>query len=233
MRRLHVRLRVLCAAVCLLGAPFSHAAGLSAGTTLYPAPGEPDPTVGAPLASMSMPFSAAPLYSGTLVSEVYNNDTSNPYGGLTFVYQLSNDLVSLDDIHRLTINDFSGFLVDASYQTGSGLAATLIDRSAAGTVGFGFFSSPVGPGAITPGLTSALLVLQTNSSTYESTFASVINGTVTSVPSFSPAAQIPEPSSATLLALGAGALAGHAYRRRRASRRRGNPNQVCPAYSRD
>jgi hypothetical protein len=84
--------------------PLGQAATLLAGATLYPAPGEPDPTVGAPLVSMNVPFSAAPLYTGTLKSAVYKNDSSNPYGGLTFVYQVSNDLVSLDPIHHLTIN---------------------------------------------------------------------------------------------------------------------------------
>ena len=166
---------------------------LLSGATLYPAPGEPDPTVGAPLASMSVSFSAAPLYTGTLKSEVYNNDISNPYGGLTFVYQVSNDLASLDPIHRLTINNFSGFSIDASYQIESGLEATLIDRSAAGTEGFAFFAFPVGPGEIAPGHTTGLLVLQTNASTFVPTFASVIDGTVTSVASFSPAPRIPEP----------------------------------------
>ncbi len=219
MKTFHLANCILCVAACLWCAEVCHATPLLAGATLYPAPGEPDPTVGAPLASMSVPFSAAPLYSGTLKSEVYNNDISNPYGGLTFVYQVSNDLVSLDPIHRLTINNFSGFSIDASYQIGSGLAATLIDRSAAGTVGFGFFGSPVGPGAIAPGITTALLVLQTNASTFVTTFASVIDGTVNSVPSFSPSHQIPEPSGAILLALGAGGLAVYAYRHRRPSRR--------------
>ena len=47
-----------------------------------------------------------------------DNYITNPFGGLTFVYQVSNDLVSLDAIHRLTINNYSGFSVDASYQIG-------------------------------------------------------------------------------------------------------------------
>src|SRR6185295_19080645 len=138
------------------GAPACRAAPLLAGATLYPAPAEADPTVGAPLASISVPFSAAPLYTGTLKSEVNDNDSTNPYGGLTFVYQISNDPGSLDPIHRLTINNFAGFLIDASYQPGSGVGATLINRSFAGTVGFAFFASPVGPGEIDPGTTAAL-----------------------------------------------------------------------------
>lgn len=220
MRMLPLWTCIFCA-TCLLGASIGQASPLIVGSPLYPAPGETDPVVGAPLASISMPFSAAPLYTGTLVSEVYNNDTSNPYGGLTFVYELSNDLVSLDPIHRLTINNFASFLIDASYQVPTAaLVPSLIDRSAAGTVGFHFIPNPPGVGDLTPGSTTALLVLQTNASTYVPTFASVIDGTVTSVPSFSPAPIVPEPASILLMAVGAGCLfvAAYRYRPRRARR---------------
>lgn len=220
MRMLQLGTCIFCAA-CVLGASVGQASPLLVGSPLYPAPGEPDPVVGAPLASISMPFSAAPLYTGTLISEVYNNDTSNPYGGLTFVYQLSNDFVSLDAIHRLTINNFSGFLIDASYQIPTAaLVPSLIDRSLAGTVGFHFIPNPPGVGELSPGLATPLLVLQTDASTYVSTFASVIDGTVTTVPSFSPAPIVPEPASILLMAIGAGGLLLAACRRgsRRARR---------------
>jgi hypothetical protein len=214
MKLLHLWTCIVGVAACLLCLPSSHADTLNAGTTLYPAPGEGDPIVGAPLASINVPFSTA-LYSGTLLSEVYDNDITNPYDGLTFVYRLTNDPGSLDDIHRLTINNFADFQIDASYQDTAGLAATLITRSNVGTVGFAFFGDPLGPGDLSPGLTSALLVLQTDAQTFVPTFASVINGTITSVDSFSPEPIVPEPSTAVLLAMGAAGAASQAYRRRR------------------
>jgi hypothetical protein len=157
------------------------------------------------------PFVAAPLYSGVLTSTVYS-DPGNALGGLTFVYELSNDFVSLDSIHRLTINDFAGFTVDASYQTPTvNLAPTLITRSAAGTVGFAYFGFPVGPGDITNGVITARMVLETDAPVAVSTFASVINGTVSSVPSYAPA-PVPEPTGIVLMLIGASALAGYAIR---------------------
>src|SRR3954469_16704601 len=81
---------------------------------------------------IAVPFSSA-TFHGTLTSTVIAGDTSNPYGGLTFTYLISNSAVGapIGDIDRLTINDYAGFLVDASYQTpATGLPPTLVDRDA-------------------------------------------------------------------------------------------------------
>jgi hypothetical protein len=143
-----------------------------------------------------------------LTSTVLSGDPTNPLGGLTFTYLITNDATSSDSIDRLTINSYTGVGVDAGFDPPPGVAPTLINRSVTGdTVGFSFFGPPFGPGELLPGSGSTLLVVRTDSPLFAPTFASVINGTVTSVASFAPTA-VPEPSSLTLLALGivAGAL---------------------------
>jgi hypothetical protein len=211
--------------VCALIVGFAsaaEAAPLAPGGFLFPVPGEPDPGPSALVDFMSQPFSGAPLFSGVLNSTVLS-DPANPLAGLTFVYEISNDLVSLDSIGRLTINSFAGWLVDASYQIPAvNLSPSLVDRSVAGTIGFRFQDQPPGSsGVLAPGMTSALLVLETNAPAYTTTFASVINGTVATAPTFSP---IPEPAGIVLLASGSCALASFAYR----WRRRAGSGAVCP-----
>ena len=138
-------------------------------------------------------------FNGTLISTVYSGDTSNPYGGLTFTYELiNNNSPPAGDIDRLTINDYTGFLVDASYQSPAiGVLPTLVDRDGTGDVmGFSFINLPgnLGHGPLHAGSNSALLVLQTNALLYQPTFASVIDGSVASVPSFAPRPTFPSPA---------------------------------------
>ena len=77
------------------------------------------------------------------------------------------------------------------------MAPTLIDRSNMGdVVGFSFLAPippPVnlGNGVVSPGSTSAVLVVQTDSLVFHSTVAAVIDGSTGTVPSFAP---VPEPS---------------------------------------
>jgi hypothetical protein len=157
---------------------------------------------------IAVPFTSA-TFHGTLTSTVYAGDASNPYGGLTFTYLLTNSNTGtpVGDIDRLTINDYAGFLVDASYQSPtSGLAPTLVDRDGPGNVmGFSFLTLPghLGNGPLHAGMTSALMVLQTDALSFQPTLASVIDGSVTSVASFAPSANIPEPSTLVLTAIGA------------------------------
>jgi hypothetical protein len=170
---------------------------------------------GAPLA-----FSSA-TFAGTLTTTVISGDTSNPYGGLTFTYLLTNDLASTHAIERLTINGYSGFLVEANYQTPtSDQIPTLFDRSAGlgDTVGESFYNPIIslpgfGNGVLSPGATSALLVLQTDAQFYQLSTANVIDGSVATVATFAPVPAIPEPSSIALASLGFIGLA--LWRRRR------------------
>jgi len=214
---------LLCALSLVLFVTFtSHAsAALMAPGASILASGEPDPTGGVVVGSTGpLPFATA-NYSGTLDSTVLLGDPSNPFGpgSLTFTYRLVNNAVSSGEIDRLTINDFGGFLVDASYQVPAvGLSPTLMSRSGPGdVVGFTFIGAPLGAGVLTPGSVTALLVVQTDSTKFGGTLASVINGQVTTVASFAPGGLgggIPEPCSVVLAAIGFIGLAPLARRKR-------------------
>ena len=183
------------------------------GTSLVPVIGEPDPTGGTTVAWMSQPFNSPGFYSGTLTSVVISGDPSNPYGGLTFVYIINNEPTSRHSLGRLTVNGYGGFLVDASFKSPVALGDTapaIADRDAVGDmIGFSFFAGLNGSNRVLPGGVSAMLVLQTNATSWTDTFASVINGNVVTVPTFSP---VPGPGAAALGVIG---LAAASRRRRR------------------
>jgi hypothetical protein len=156
------------------------------------------------------------LYSGSLISTVLAGDPTNPFsgvGGLTFTYQINNNTLSIDKIDRLTISDFNPSVADGGY-SGAGLPPSLMDLSLAGTVGFSFLVSPPGVGELMPGMSSALLIVRTSSTTFTPVLASVINGSVTTVSSFAPTV-VPEPSSLSLLGIGALGLAVRSLRNHR------------------
>jgi PEP-CTERM motif len=202
-------MRVLTILLVLASATLAQAAPMNPGDTLFPAPGEPDPVGAALVVSSGALGFASANYTGTLTSNVYTNDASNPYGlgALTFTYLVADDATSINSLERLTVNGYTGFLTDASYQTpAAGVAPTLIDRGTADVVGFSF--AGFGPGVILPGQHSALLVVQTNATSYTTTIASVQDGTIAQVATYSPA---PEPASLALTAIGLLAVA----RRRR------------------
>ncbi len=203
----------LCLCVlCFLTAKEACAAALASGAVLVTSLWETDPIAGAPVDVRIQPFSSPGSLSGRLISEVLSGDPSNALGGLTFVYTLVNDGASgPHSIGRLSVDDFAGWQVDASYQTTSvGIAPGSIDRQPSGdVVGFNFLPTASDPltGFLAPGDTSRKLVLQTNALAYTSVLASIINGGVTQAASFGPA-PVPEPSTFLLAALaGIGLLA--------------------------
>ena len=166
-------------------------------------PAEPDPLGGTTINSISVPF-VAPTFSGTLVSKVISGDLSNPFaGGLTFTYELSNNSISPDPIDRFTLSSYLGFLVDASYASGALLSPVVpsnVTRNASGNqISFNF----TGPfeGTLVPGASSPLLVLQTSATTYQNSFAAIINSSSVNVATFAPLA-VPEPAAGALLLLG-------------------------------
>jgi hypothetical protein len=175
-------------------------------------PAEPDPIGAGLVASLSMPFSA-PTFSGTLISKVWNNDASNPFGPgfLTFTYELRNDAVSPDPIDRFTLSSYAGsqvFQTDASYQ-GPGLLPAIVPTSVVrnptgNQISFNF----TGPfqGTLLPGSSSPVLVIQTDSQGYQNSIAGIINSSSANVATFAPLA-VPEPASAALLLLGGLAFA--------------------------
>ncbi len=173
---------------------------------------ENHPVGGSVVTSSVQPFATA-NYTGLLTSKVISGDTSNAYGGLTFTYQLTNDVGSANAITRLTINGFTAYATNMSYKLGTGTTApTINDRdSSGGVAGFAFLGQPIGVGVLAAGTTSELLVIQTNATGYINRIANVSNGAVSQVNAIGPSGAItPEPTS--LAALGVVSLV---LRRRR------------------
>lgn len=145
------------------------------------------------------------LFSGTLTSSVWSGDTSNPFGGLTFTYQLSSALSSINSIDRLTLNRFSGFSTDVGYN-GTGIIPSRVSRTVNGDlIAFVFEDANFLP-TLAPGTSSPILVIQTSSSVWATGNASIIDGATVNVAAFVPLA-VPEPATAGLLLLGAAVLA--------------------------
>ena len=223
MTTLNLVRRILTAfvvAVALIASTVSPAqsAALVPGSVLLPAAAEPDPVGATLLASTgAVPVVVPGAFTGTLTTSVYSPDPSNPLGGLTFTYLLANDASSANSIGRLTVGDFLGFSTDANYQFPvAGVAPASIDRNVAGdVVGFNFVPTPIDPstGFLSPGATSARLVVQTNAPFFMPSTANLIDGGVTTVASLGPAI-VPEPSTVALT-IGALTTLGVARRRRR------------------
>jgi len=189
--------------VVAIGVYSVNAAPLAPGSSIG-LPAEPGPTGGSTLGSISVPF-VAPTFSGTLISKVISGDTSNPFsGGLTFTYELSNNPFSPDPIDRFTLSSYLGFSVDASYPAGalvSSIVPTSVTRNPNGNqISFNY----TGPfeGTLLPGSSSVLLVLQTSATSFQNSFAAIINSSSVNVATFAPLA-VPEPGTAALLLLGA------------------------------
>lgn len=200
----------------VLAAP-THATPLAAGGLLLPVPQAANPLDGSTIDSLSSGFVAPGSLSGTLRSLVIDNDSANPLGGLTFIYQIDNDGVAgAHSIGRLAIDSFSGFSTDVSYLVAANeVAPVYSDRGSNGAVvGFNFFpyEGDSNTGFLTPGKISAVMIVHTNATNYQNVMANVINGGISSAESFGPV--VPEPSTAALLGLGIGA-AGLIARRRR------------------
>lgn len=210
-------------AACLLTTAPAYAVILPAGSAVVaPGEAEPDGASNLLLSTGPVPF-AAPGYTGTLTSSVYDGDATNPFGptALTFTYLLTNGPLSTHELHRMTVSSFQSFATDVSYSTlSAGLPPTFIDRNPLGdVVGFSF-PTPippvlVGPGALAPGLTSALMIIQTNATLFVFTTASVINGSTTGVLSLAPDVLVPEPSTLVLGTLGLIGTVAIAIRKRR------------------
>jgi VPDSG-CTERM motif len=195
--------------------------GLAEATLLPPGGSGPPDVFGSfagatVLASATNTFSTFPsgLAHGSVTAAVFS-DPTNVFGAgdLTFVYQISNDATSIDNVMRGTGINFTGFMTDVGYTTvgstipGGGfvngtVAPILVDRSVGGdTVGFNFDSFP---GGLRPGLTSYVLVIQTNAHSFTSGFFNVIDGGVATVAAFQPAV----PDGGTTVALLGIALGG-------------------------
>ena len=171
---------------------------------------ESEPVGATLLQSSSVPFTA-PTFSGTLLSQVWTGDTANPLGGLTFTFQIGNDLISPDAIDRVTLGGYSRFAVDASYDL-PGILTTSVTRSASGNqVSFNF----AGPfqGTLVQGGTSAILILQTDALAWQPGLAAIINSSSVNVPTFAPALAVPEPSLTAMVLVGGALLGAFRFRK--------------------
>src|SRR2546421_11147327 len=79
-------LLVLLASVCSIIVAQGVSAPLAPGGFVFPPPVGVNPT-GTLLATTTTPFLSASL-NGTLISQVFSNDTTSLRGGLTFTYQI-------------------------------------------------------------------------------------------------------------------------------------------------
>jgi hypothetical protein len=205
-------LAVLLSAMLVSSAPAS-ASILAVGGTQFPVSAEEGPTSATLIAGgVAVPF-AGLQYTGELISAVYNNDTSNPFGmdKLTFTYELSNDATSAHELHRFTIPGFANTQTDVSFTPlvppvgPARITPALADRLPPDVVGFAFVDGH-GYVSIGPGRRSQTLVIQTDATAFAPVTASVIDGSVATVSSFAPVTAIPEPSALVLLVAGGGAL---------------------------
>ena len=139
-------------------------------------------------------------YSFTLNTAVYSSPGNTFCAGcLTFAYQISNAATSTDTIGRVSISNFSSWQTDVGISTGGMPAAGgtafptgtdapgFVDRNTDDAIGFQFSSTPFS-NAIPPGDTSAVLVVDTNARNFTAGKVNVIDGSVTTVDAFQPAA---------------------------------------------
>jgi len=159
---------------------------------------EIDPLGGVVVAGPSASPLVGTAFTGTLTTTVIQGDASNPFGGLTFVYQVANSPHSADGIVRLPVTGYGNWLTDMSFQPGLGLPPTAMDRSLTGdVVGYSFVGPPVGPTVLLPGTVSELLIVQTDAAAWTTTTGNGIEGIISTGPIYVPT--IPEPATLALL----------------------------------
>lgn len=193
--------------VVVVGTVPTQAALLGAGSTITMSL-EAESVCATIVTTASVPF-ASPNFAGTLVSTVWSHDVSNPFGGLTFTYQVFNDGLDgqgsstshqfnhgSDTLDRLTFSSYLGFLTDVNC-SGVGIVPFNAVRNGSGSQISFNFRDPPEQSTLTPGHRSPLLIIQTDSAFWQNSIAMVVNANTVNVATFAPAA-VPEPASATL-----------------------------------
>lgn len=154
-------------------------------------------------------------FTGTLLSQVYSDPNT---GGLDFLYQVTNNQTSSDDIANVNLSNFSVFTTDADYITGSGaVSPTSASRfgsvaNPGKTVGFAFTSVQIAPGQ-----NSTDLLVETNAENYMMGLGTVSDGGSGSSGADAPdvgmlMTNVPEPATFSAIVIAGGMLLG---RRRR------------------
>ncbi len=148
-------------------------------------------------------FSSASL-SGKLMSKVWADDESNPFGGLTFSYRLVNTGECEDFLGWFSLSGFAGLGVDVNY-SGGGVAPRTVTRSASGAViSFGFFDRD-GDETFEPGASSAWLIVQTSAQIWGVNQLVGIGAENIAATVFTPVV-VPEPTTIAFVALGGAVL---------------------------
>src|SRR2546422_3638255 len=174
---------------------------LALSSTVFPGDCTGNVQTALPLATLSAPFSASSgKIAGTINSAVYREAG----GTVDFYYQVFNSTgctsPPCDPVIRETDTDYTGWTtgvatrIDGSTMTGAGFVngdtfPSTADRNLTGdTVGWNF---PLNMGdQINPGHTSVVLVITTNATNFKAGLAFAIDGGVTQVASFAPAAGV-------------------------------------------
>jgi PEP-CTERM motif len=150
-------------------------------------------------------------FTGSWTESVISGDTSNCAGCLDFVYQFTNTGAT-GDILQLAGASFGTFLTDVGFVNEGGgtdpVPSTITRTGDGSAIDFTF----TGTGEVEPGMTSGLLVVKTNATSFSAGLLSLQDGSAGTDAALAPSA-VPEPSSILLFGSGLLGLAGAARRK--------------------